>query len=360
MKYSIEGSTLSGIADAIREKRGSTGKMLPTEFEGEILAIETKQPDYDGSVSIVTTEPETPEQVESIVGTWLLEDNIPLAEEYIWGTISVRFRSRGVVYSSLSFNTDITKYIMYDSTAVYNGDESFAAVSWAEQGYRYIEILSDIDEVDYPGALLEFLKKYGEKIKDPIYNKKFNFLGKFPESGSAKLTQIRFPFLYQYDTTLLNLYAANSIEFKDGGIESYNEIYVGYGPGYIYYNGEVKNSAYRNGVSGRQWLQQARSIYVKCKITDIENGYTVYQVLQKNATEGSYSREIINFSIDGVSYPGTSVMTFKEWCESPYNTIGATCSGFEEKIVVGNKSLSGVYGYYSVKSGANYTLVEDN
>ncbi len=39
MDYIIQGETLEGIADAIREKTGKTDKMLPTEFAEEITSI---------------------------------------------------------------------------------------------------------------------------------------------------------------------------------------------------------------------------------------------------------------------------------------------------------------------------------
>jgi hypothetical protein len=293
-----------------------------------------------------------------------------LDDMFFGGTISVRFKSRGVEYNSIEFIDSNTKYIKYEDTVVYNGDEEMAKFGWTVHGYKYIEILSEINEVSDSVTFLELLKNHGTKIEDPIYDKKFTFVNRFSTTSiSDSTTSIIFPFLYATsNNALFNLKSAYRFKTSGGGCGVDNNtfrIHIGAGStssAYIYYESDSNSEkAYTHGWMSDKasWTNDyMRSIYVKCKITDVAQGYLIYRMLQENATEYTCQKELFDFTIDGNVYQATTIMNFQEWCASPYNTIGATCVNFSDAVSINGKILENIYGYTAVEK-KSYIVVED-
>jgi hypothetical protein len=132
------------------------------------------------------------------------------------------------------------------------------------------------------------------------------------------------------------------------------------------YEGFASVTVYKGAASSSgngSWVNQAyRTMTIKQKITDT-NGELLYKYLRANAEKIEYTPEIITFTIDGVSYQAESNMTFFEWCNSKYNTLGATCGANADWVKVGDKFLSKEYifdldGMYSIYPNTAYKLVE--
>jgi hypothetical protein len=134
---------------------------------------------------------------------------------------------------------------------------------------------------------------------------------------------------------------------------------------YVLYNGGSIDvyRGYQDPNYNGGWISQSyRTITVKQKITD-SDGELFYKLLQANAEKIDYVPEIITFTVDGVAYQAESNMTFFEWCNSKYNTLGAVCKYVSDYIKVGEKCLGVSYaqdidGYYSVYPNKEYKLLK--
>lgn len=63
---------------------------------------------------------------------------------------------------------------------------------------------------------------------------------------------------------------------------------------------------------------------------------------------------LINFIIDGASYQAEDGMTFREWCDTDYNTKGWYVDSVSNQIKTATKFLSEAYADDKIKHNMDY------
>lgn len=93
----------------------------------------------------------------------------------------------------------------------------------------------------------------------------------------------------------------------------------------------------------------APTLVIYSKLSEVNNGEALLSWLKQNATKESGI--VLTFTIDGTSYQAEAGMTWREWCESEYNTDGYEAGD--------NYVTFDIHNYYVTNVSPNDTI-EDN
>lgn len=323
------------------------------------------------------------EETYTVSGTWYFNDapaalksaqsiNFTSNGEYFYGMRGVDGGYLNLGYINAVDIPDRNYMLVFSSPF-----EAPSNKGWEDEAYRYVRFDG---EQTVRKEFYEWLDANAEQIEDPLHNTTWLLNNTFSTKAYSDVKDNSL-----YDTVHgfpSYLFICDGVAYEGGSSSgSYPNYYTK--SNYKIYN--IKSGTHTTGFGyyaitddgmgerisasyNGSWTSQAyRTITSKMRITNV-GGYLSYKLLMANATEiETPAPTEIEFTVDGKLYKGETNMTFYEWCNSSYNTIGCTTKDYYGSLIfLGTKRLysetmseRGVTSGVVVSAGEAYVFEED-
>lgn len=315
----------------------------------------------------------------AVSGTWYFNETLSIPDSPIeqkvcfWLDYSGNAECDRILIKAVS---NLDRYISIGKGGTLDA-AIYSSNRWVEEAYRYIYFGN-------PQAVskefYEWLEDNAVQIEDPLYNTTWLLNNTFETKyysdvkDNSSYSQVYGfpPALFICDGVAYEGCSSSGDYpnyYKKSDYKIYN-IKAGYhigGFGYWAITDDGMGELISASANG-SWISQAyRTITSKRRITNV-GGYLSYKLLMANATEiETPAPTEIEFTIDGKLYKGETNMTFYEWCNSSYNTIGCTTKDYRGSLIfLGTKRLysetmneHGVTSGVVVSAGEAYVFEED-